>query len=73
MAFLPEVKVVQLWEVRGISVYRKQISKVLRVLGREWVHREVTASECIHECVQRALQHVEKRIPNRILLAAAQR
>ena len=73
MAFLPEVKVVQLWEVRGISVHRKQISEVLRVLGREWVHCEVTASKCVHESVQRALQHVEKRIPNWILLASAER
>ena len=71
VALLPEVVVVQVRRERHVRVHRQQVAEVLRVLGRERVHREVSAGQCVHKGVQTALKHVKERVAHGVMLGPA--
>ena len=72
VTFLGEIQRVQPGEEHGVQVDIQQVVEVLRVLTRKRVCSPVAAGERVHEGVERAPQHQEKRVPHRVSFAAAQ-
>ena len=71
MAFLPEIKVIQIGQEGTIRVHTEQVAEVLRVLRREGIHSEITACPGVHIGVQTTLNHVHERVSHRVVFGAA--
>ncbi len=71
--FLGEIQRVQPREKYGVQIDLQQIVEILAVLAGEGVGRPVRAGKRVHERVEGAAQHHEKRVAHREALAAAQR
>ena len=71
--FLCEVERVQSREEHGIEIDIEQVAEILSVLGGERVGGPIRAGECVHKRIQRAPQHHEEGVPNRVPLTATQR
>ena len=71
MALLSKVQFMQTGEKGSIKIDLQKVVEVFPILAGERIGRPVAAGEGIHECVERASDHHEKRIPDRIFLAAA--